>query len=60
MRLIGKGNDFCLIMGGGERLQAQPVRARSRSATPAKPFDAFYKPVRTPRSAGEPPHWVIC
>jgi len=63
MQLIGKGNNFCLIMGGGERLQARVVRARRRSATPAKSLEAleaFCKPARTPRSAGEPPHWVIC
>jgi hypothetical protein len=60
MRLTGKGNNFCLIMGGGERLQGWAMRLRNRSPMPAGCLGAITKPDERPRSAGVLSRSAIC
>jgi hypothetical protein len=60
MRLIGNGTKFCLILGGGERLQGQAMIFRGFSATPTKPSGAIDKSGKSQRSVGVLSRSVIC
>jgi hypothetical protein len=60
MRLTGKENNLCLIMGAGERLQGRVMRLRSRFPMPAECLGAITKPDERPRSAGVLSRSAIC
>lgn len=60
MRLIGNSTKFCLILGGGERLQGQAARLRSLSAIQTRLPSTFEKPGRCQRAVGLLSRSVIC